>query len=57
MHVPNKETTLQFACGLILQQRELVNWAEFAISHHRYREALKELKKGSMKLESGCERA
>lgn len=56
IHVPNKEITLQFARGLILQQQEPVNWAEFAVSRHRYREVLRESKKSSSKLESCSER-
>lgn len=39
--VPNKEITLQFARGLILQQTELVNWAEFAVRRQRYRDAVR----------------
>lgn len=42
LHVPNKEISLQFARGLILQQTQPVNWAEFAVRRQRYREALRE---------------
>lgn len=49
-HMPNKEISLQFARGLIMQQTQPVNWAEFAARRQRYREQLRERK---LKLSSG----
>lgn len=45
LHMPNKEISLQFARGLILQQSQPVNWAEFSVRRQRYREQLRESKK------------
>jgi hypothetical protein len=50
LHVPNKEISLQFARGLILQQTQPVNWAEFAVRRQRYREALKSQKRAVEKV-------
>ncbi|KAG0556225.1 hypothetical protein KC19_11G036400 [Ceratodon purpureus] len=51
-HMPNKEISLQFARGLILQQTQPVNWAEFAVRRQRYRERQRESKKtGIVKVE------
>ena len=47
-HMPNKEISLQFARGLILQQTQPVNWAEFAVRRQRYREQVRESKKNSI---------
>lgn len=53
-HMPNKEISLQFARGLILQQTQEVNWAEFAVRRQRCREQLRESKKiSSVKVEKG----
>jgi hypothetical protein len=55
LHVPNKEISLQFARGLILQQTQPVNWAEFAVRRQRYREALRESKKSGGKGDNNSE--
>lgn len=56
LHVPNKEITLQFARGLILQQTQPVNWVEFAVRRQRYREQMRESKKiSSVKVEKSGE--
>ena len=47
--IPNKEITLQFARGVILEQTQPVNWAEFALGRYRYRQALRVSKKSSGK--------
>ena len=54
--MPNKEITLQFARGLIMQSsKKAVNWAEFAVRRQRYREVMRETKLNNKKEKSGEE--
>jgi hypothetical protein len=51
--MPNKEISLQFARGLILQSRDVpVDWVGFAVARDRYRTSVRVSKgKGAMKFE------
>jgi hypothetical protein len=52
--MPNKEITLQFARGLIMQsQGEEINWAEFAVSRQKYRESMRQTKEQNKKSKGG----
>jgi hypothetical protein len=51
--MPNKEISLQFARGLILQSRDVpIDWVGFVVARDRYRTSVRVCKeKGAMKLE------